>query len=207
MGTTKSHLRGVRWGATGIGLKLTLVTWPEEALTGTGSDRVRMRNRYMLYYYSSSSTKCSTSTMATGSDQMSRDHEGEVCACATGSCTISPLVGLFTGSDVIKRHVTPKGVPFENVGARMRNWKLRNIRTNVTGRASPGRIECAHAWPDVPLGCDFICSQTYYKRGLICFIPPTNHITGNRSNRMTESSVHQPIRKQDTKRNNQLQSS
>ena len=42
-------------------------------------------------------------------------------AHATGSCTISSLVGLFTGSDVIKRHVTPKGVPFENVGARMRN--------------------------------------------------------------------------------------
>jgi len=51
-----------------------VVVLPEVALSGSdvshmtgsgpdrkaGSDRVRMRNRYILYYYYSSSTKCST---------------------------------------------------------------------------------------------------------------------------------------------------
>jgi hypothetical protein len=58
-----------------------------------------------------------------------------------------PFWGLFTESDVIKHHVTPKGIPWKC--ARMRNRKLRNIRpsgafspkvtsSNVTRRASPG---------------------------------------------------------------------
>jgi hypothetical protein len=44
----------------------------------TGSDRVYMRNRFprVFFSYESSSTKCSTSTMATGGDQRSRDPEG-----------------------------------------------------------------------------------------------------------------------------------
>ena len=72
--------------------------------------------------------------MATGSDRRSRDPEGvplaEVCECVTGSsprrgslgrvmCThaqpevaqYAPQWGLFTESDVIKRHVTPNGFP------------------------------------------------------------------------------------------------
>ena len=54
----------------------------------TGSDRVCMRNRYILYYYQSS-----TSTMATCDRR-----GGRVCACPTGSCAISTQWGLFIGS-------------------------------------------------------------------------------------------------------------
>ena len=60
---------------------------------------------------------------------------------------IRPFGAFFTGSDGIKHHVTPKGIPWKCV--RMRNRKLRNIRpsgafspkvtsSNVTRRASPG---------------------------------------------------------------------
>jgi hypothetical protein len=55
------------------------------------------------------------------------------CACATGSCAISTLVGPFdrkwrshvTGSDV--SHVTGSN-PVRKYVLRMHNWKLRNIR-------------------------------------------------------------------------------
>jgi hypothetical protein len=60
---------------------------------------------------------------------------------------------MTNGWDFIKCHVIPKGVPLEGWDARMRNRKLRNIRWNVTRRASPGRVECAHPWSEVPLGC------------------------------------------------------
>jgi hypothetical protein len=50
---------------------------------------------------------------------------------------------------------------------------LRNIHTNVTRRASPGRLGCAHArsWGTKN---EFILP----KSGLKCSIVPTNHITG-----------------------------
>jgi hypothetical protein len=74
------------------------VTCPKAAMTG--SDRVRMRNRFpAVFSYCSSST----STMAW------------VCACATGSCAIFALVGPFdrkwryeTSPIVTEGH--PKGV-------------------------------------------------------------------------------------------------
>ena len=47
-----------------------------------------------------------------------------------------PYWGLFTVSDHF-------GVPFEGCGARMRNRKLRNIRSNVTRRTSPGKYGSA----------------------------------------------------------------
>ena len=62
--------------------------------------------------------------------------KGCVHACSTGSCAIFALVGFFTVSDVIKRHVTPEGIPYEGWGSRMRNRKLNDIRLNVTRRAS-----------------------------------------------------------------------
>jgi hypothetical protein len=37
----------------------------------------------------------------------------------------------------------------------------------------------SHARPEDPLWCILICAQTKRKRGLKCFISPTNHITGN----------------------------
>jgi hypothetical protein len=51
------------------------------------------------------------------------------------------------------------------------------------------------------------------KRGLKCFIAPTNHITGFSTNEMTESSIPQPTRETEKeptrslipKMNNQLQ--
>ena len=38
------------------------------------------------------------------------------------------MTDMATGCDVIKHHVTAKGVPLEGWGAPMRNRKLRNIR-------------------------------------------------------------------------------
>jgi hypothetical protein len=66
---------------------------------------------------------------------------------------------------------------------------LRNIHTNVTRRASPGRLGCAHArsWGTKD---EFILP----KSGLKCFIVPTNPITGFWTNEMAESSVQQPIK-------------
>jgi hypothetical protein len=90
------------------------------------------------------------------------------------------------------------------VGARMRNRKLRNIRSNVTRRASHGKYGSAHARSEVPLGYDLICSQTQSKRGLKCFISPTNHITGNWTNQITRN---EPTRSLIPKMNNQLQPS
>jgi hypothetical protein len=54
-----------------------------------------------------------------------------MCACATGSCAISVLVGSFHRK---WRHQTSRdlfGVPLEGWCARMRNLKLRNIRSKV----------------------------------------------------------------------------
>ena len=60
------------------------------------------------------------------------------------------MTDMATGGDV--SHVTPKGVPLEGWGPRMCNRKLRNIRSNVTRRASPERVGCAHARSEMPLG-------------------------------------------------------
>ena len=77
--------------------------------------------------------------MATGSDRWSRDPEGgdpeRVCACATGNCAISALVGPFHRKWC---HQTSPRRDFLGWGARIHNRKLRNIRSNVTRRSSPG---------------------------------------------------------------------
>ena len=79
------------------------------------------------------------------------------CACATGTFC-STVVEVPWLPEVTEVHVgVPKGVPLD---ARMCNRNVRNIRSNVTRRAFTGRVECAHARSEVPLGCDFICSQT-----------------------------------------------
>ena len=131
-------------GSYVTGSEVTLVTWPEEALPGTGSDGVRMRNGYILYYYHSNSTKCSTSTMATGNDRRSRDPEGVLWAGVRMRnrklYNICPS-GAFS-PEVTSSKVTPKGFPWK--GAHMRNRKLRNIRSNVwEGGMRACAIECA----------------------------------------------------------------
>jgi hypothetical protein len=102
--------------------EMTSVTWPEEALTGTESDRVRMCNRYNLSYYYSSSTKCSTVLQAPWLPKCFP----WVCACPSGSCAISALVGPF---DRKWRYETSP-VMTEGGGrcVCMRNRKLCNIR-------------------------------------------------------------------------------
>ena len=113
MGTDKVIFVAEQWGATGSDVTGSYVTgsrvpgsmqyacatgsfpihpsgaFSSEVTSVTGSDRVRMRNRYILFYYQSSST----STMAT-----CNRRGGRVCACSAGSCAISPQWGLFTGS-------------------------------------------------------------------------------------------------------------
>jgi hypothetical protein len=140
--------------------------------------------------------------------ETSRDPEGvsfgRVRVCATGSWAIFAIVGPFHRK---WRHQTsgyPEGIPLEGWGARMRNRKLRDIRSYVTRRASPGKYWSAHARSEVLLGCDLICSQTQPKRGLKCFISPTNHITGNWTNQITRNK---PTRSLIPKMNNQLQPS
>jgi len=117
----------------------------------TGSDRVRMRNRYILYYYYSSSTTYSTSTMATGSDRRSRDPNGVPLGVhmRNRTCAISALVRPFhrklaTGCD--DSHVTrmpslegcTHGQP--KVAQYPPWWGISPEVTssNVTHRASPG---------------------------------------------------------------------
>jgi hypothetical protein len=87
---------------------------------------------------------------------------GRVCACATGSCAISAPVGLFTDSDVIKRHVTPKEFHWKG-GVRAcatgrfvlsrpgGTFSPEVTSSNVTWprRGSLGRVGCAHAQPEV----------------------------------------------------------
>ena len=63
-----------------------------------------------------------------------------------------------------------------------------SIQTSPVG-LPPGRMGCAHAWSAVPNN-EFILP----KRGLKCFVAPTNHITGFWTNELAESSVQQPIR-------------
>jgi hypothetical protein len=96
----------------------------------TGSDRVRMRNRFPRFfsYHISTNVSLRMTDMATGR------------------------------------------VPLEGWGARMCNRKLRDILSNVTRRASPGKYGSAHARPEVPLWCDLICSQTQPKRIGMCYI-------------------------------------
>ena len=60
------------------------------------------------------------SSMATECDVIKRHAtlkrfhwKGEVCACATGSCPISAILGPIHRPDVIKRHMTPKGFPWK----------------------------------------------------------------------------------------------
>ena len=95
-----------------------------------------------------------------------------VCTCTTGSCAISALVGPFdrkwhyeTSPVVTECHVTSEGCS-SGWGARMPNRKLRNIRSNVTSRASPGKYVSAHAWLEVPLGCSL-----WRPRPIIVFWP------------------------------------
>ena len=98
---------------------------------------------FFSYY---SSTKC---TRATGNDQkVMWSREGspwERCVHA------QPEV-FVTWSDVIKRHVTPFD-SLGRVGACMSYRILRNIRSNVTRRASPGKYGSVHGQPEVHLGC------------------------------------------------------
>ena len=86
-------------------------------------------------------TGCDVSHV-TGSDFTGSDVIFPALFSYYSSSTNVPLrmtgSSMATGCDVIKRHVTPKGVPLEGWGERMRNRKLRNIRSNVTCRASPG---------------------------------------------------------------------
>ena len=51
--------------------------------------------------------------------------------------------------------------------------------------------------------CEFWTAYNRVVEGLRCVPSSTNHQQGNLTNDMTESSIHQSIRKQDTKRNNQ----
>ena len=72
----------------------------------------------LFSYYSS--TKCSTVVQIPGLPEVTK---GQVTpkevplvwfhACGTGSSQYSPYWGLFTGNDVIKRHVTPKEFPWK----------------------------------------------------------------------------------------------
>jgi hypothetical protein len=66
---------------------------------------------------------------------------------------------------------------------------LRNIHSNVTRRASPGRVGCAHARSRGTKN-EFIL----HKSGLKCFIAPTNHIIGFWTYEMAKSSVLQPMK-------------
>ena len=155
MGTDKVPFAEVRWGATGSGRDRKWRHRTESDLrhvTRRGPDQNRKwsRNRYILYCYSRSTTTCSIVVQVLWLPEVIEGHvtpKDVIWGCGRMRNQklrkICPGGDFFTGSDVIKRHVTPKGVPLENMGARMRNWKLRNIRTNVTCRASHGRVECA----------------------------------------------------------------
>ena len=112
-----------------------------------------MHNRYILYYYYSSSTKCSTVVQVPWLPEVIEGHEGHVtlkewkgCACATGSCAISALVGPFhwkwrhqtspegdsLGSCGISIQTSPRSdrrtPEGGGRGVHMRNRKLHNIR-------------------------------------------------------------------------------
>jgi hypothetical protein len=90
----------------------------------TGSDRMRMRNWYILYYYYSSSTTCSTVVQVPWLLEVTERvtlprRDGRVCAFATESCAISALVGPFdwkwryeTSTVVTDGHVTPSWFPW-----------------------------------------------------------------------------------------------
>ena len=108
------------------------VTWPDAALTVTrshGRDRVRMRNHFRRFfsYYSSS-----TVVHVTGLPEVTKCHGTPsrftwLCACATGSCAISALVGPF-----------------------YQKWRYEtSLRSDPFG----GSLGCTHAWSEVPLGC------------------------------------------------------
>jgi hypothetical protein len=77
--------------------------------------------------------------MATG-----RDRERGPFGCPEGSSLVcahvQPEVAQYPPSGVFSPEVTSSNI----------NRKLRNIRSNVTRRASPGRVECANARPNVP---------------------------------------------------------
>jgi hypothetical protein len=90
---------------------------------------------------------------------------------------------MATGCDVTESHATPKEFLGRVGCAHARpevaqyppkwgfspeGWcaRMRNIRLNVTRRASPGKYGSVHARSEVHLGCDLICSQTQPKRGL-----------------------------------------
>ena len=74
-------------------------------------------------------------------------------SCATGSCAISALVWPFHRKCRHQTSRDPERVPLEGESVRMRNRKLRNIRSNVTHRSSPGKYGSTNARPEVPFGC------------------------------------------------------
>ena len=103
-------------------VELPEVTWPEVALTGTGSYCVRMPGFSTVFFYYSSSTKCNTVVQVPVLPEVNEGHVTHsgfpwVCACATGICAISAIVGPF---DRKWRYETSLGVP---LGGRMRDRK------------------------------------------------------------------------------------
>ena len=79
------------------------VTFVEQQGGVTGSDRVRMRNWYILYYYHSSSTvvPLHMTDRATGSNVTPKGFP-RVRACTTEVGVSRPFWGILTGNDVIR---------------------------------------------------------------------------------------------------------
>jgi hypothetical protein len=134
---------------------------PEAALTGndvsgshkTGSDRVRIHNRFLRFFLSLVVVQMYHCAWPEVAWLPYAPWKCGVHASATGSCTISALVGPFHRKWRHQTSPDPFGAPLEGWCARMRNRKLCNIRSNVTNRASAGKYGSTHAQSQVPFGC------------------------------------------------------
>ena len=140
--------------------EVTSITWLEAVLTGTVSDRVRMRNRYILNYNYSSSTvvPMRMTNSAIGSDVIRRGLPC-VCACTNGSCAIFTLMGPFAGK---WRH-HPWGFPWKLEGCSL--WRPRLISCMATGTIP---------YYYLPLSLHFIFIITLFI-SIITFLTKVNH--------------------------------
>ena len=121
---------------------------PEAALTGndvsgshkTGSDRVRIHNRFLCFFLSLVVVQ-NVPLRVTGSSMAT------VCAMeGWGACKRNRKWHNIRPSGAFSPEVTSSNIT-------MRNRKFCNIRSNVTSRASTGKYGSTHAQSQVPFGC------------------------------------------------------
>ena len=110
------------------------ITWPEEAPTGSDRKYVLRMTGFFQCFFIIRVAKCSTVVQVPWLPEVTVSHVnpkgGRVCACATGRCAISGIVGPFDRKWRYETSPCSDRRSSEGDGrrVRMRNRTLRKIR-------------------------------------------------------------------------------